>query len=172
MLFVVDMQNDFINQEKGKMFVKDADKLVPSIIHRIKEYERRKDIIFYTLNIHENMDDDNRSKEEKKWGQQIYTPLYDDLIKHNALRKIYYGISPEQTMEIKKRCNGEKRYTEKIEIVGVETHICVLSNAIILQNLFPNAQIIINQKLCISSDLNWHEKGLNLMKELNMEVIK
>lgn len=171
MLFIVDMQNDFIDQDNGKMAVKDANYLVPKIIEKIEKYEENKDLIFYTLNIHENMEDDCRSMEEKKWGQSLYPTIYTKLIHHHALKKINYGIPLEECIRIKNMLSQEKTKIKGIEIVGVETHICLLSNAIILQNLFPNTKIIINEKLCTSSDLTLHRKALSIMKELKMEVI-
>lgn len=170
MLFVIDMQNDFVDQKRGKMFVKDADTLVPGIIQKIKEYEKNNDLIFYTLDIHENMDDDNRTLEEKKWGQEIYTPLYKYLASHHVLTKNFYGICPKEATKIKNLYQNKERYIRKIEFIGVETHICVLANAIILQNTFHNSKIIINESLCTSSNLDWHKRALKLMKELKMEV--
>lgn len=39
MLFIIDMQNDFVNQQRGLMPVKGADKLVAGIADKIKEHE-------------------------------------------------------------------------------------------------------------------------------------
>ena len=171
MLFVIDAQNDFLDQKKGKMIVKDADKLVPDIGEKVREYEERGDKIFYTLNIHGGMKDDTRSKEEKMWGQSLYTPLKEILAGHIPLKKIYYGITPEKASWIKEKFKDEKEYIERIEILGVETHICVLSNAIVIQNMFPDSTIVVNSKLCTSNDKKLHENALEIMRGLKMEVI-
>lgn len=170
MLFMIDIQNDFFHQEKGKMPVKDADKLLDGIIDRIKIYEDKKDKIFYTLNIHENMPDDKRSKQEKIWGQSVYDPLKKYVEKHRELKKVYYGIRPEESNMIKKRYTDQS-YVDTIEIFGVETDICVLSNAIIIQNIFPESKIIINSSLCKSNNNSYQYQALEIMKNLKMEVI-
>lgn len=171
MLFIIDAQNDFLNQQRGKMIVENADKLVPGIVEKIKEYEERGDKIFYTLNIHEGMIDDSRSNEEKMWGQEVYTSLKERLDSHTPLKKIYYGITPEKASWIKEKFKNEKEYIEKIEIVGVETHICLLSNAIVIQSMFPGSKIIIDSKLCTSNDRRLHDSALKIMRGLKMEVI-
>ena len=51
------------------MKVRGADKIVEGIVRKIDEYNSKEDIIFYTINIHENMDDDNRPKAEKNGGK-------------------------------------------------------------------------------------------------------
>jgi|SRR5699024_2093794 len=170
MLFIIDMQNDFIDQENGKMAVKNADKLVPNIIEKIEEYEEKEDLIIYTLNIHKNMPNDDRPIDERKWGQNIYKGLKDILMPHHYVKKYNYGIPPHKAEYIFE--NFDNKYMEKIEIVGVETHICLISNAIILQNIFPNSQILINENLCTSNDMVLHNKALGIMEELQMEVAR
>lgn len=170
MLFIIDMQNDFVDQKKGKMLVEGANKLVPHIKEKIKAYEGDGDKIFYTLDIHEKMKDDRRKKEDKQWGQSIYHGLKEDLQKHIKIEKEYYGIAPEKASYIKKTYKDKDKYLEKIEILGVETHICVLSNAIILQNMFPESKIIIDSSLCTSNDLSLHRNALDIMRGLKMEV--
>ena len=171
MLFIIDMQNDFIDQSKGKMKVRGADKIVEGIVRKIDEYNSKEDIIFYTINIHENMDDDNRPKAEKKWGQSLYPPLDLKLKNHKKIEKTYYAISPDEARDIKDKYENKKAYIENIEIVGVETNICLISNAIVIQNMFPSSKIIINSELSTSNDLDMHNNALKLMESLNMEVI-
>ena len=48
-LVVVDMQNDFIN---GSLGTKEAEKIVPNVIKKIKEFEENKDLIIYTKDTH------------------------------------------------------------------------------------------------------------------------
>lgn len=168
MLLIVDMQNDFIDQKNGKMPVKNGDRLLPNIIEKVKEYERKEDLIFYTLNIHKDMPNDNRSPSEKEWGEEIYGELKTILQPHNPIKKYNYGIPPYQAQAIFK--DYDDKYMKSIEIVGVETNLCVLANAIILQNIFHNSRIIVNENLCTSNDLRLHNQALNIMESFQMEV--
>ncbi len=170
MLVIVDMQNDFLDQEKGIMAVKGADGLANGILKKIKEYEQKQDLIVYTLNIHEKMIEDNRKDEEIKWGQEVYHPLKKNLEKHLPMQKTHHAIDPKIAEEFKNKYEDNRKYVREIEMVGVETNVCVLSNAVIFRNMFPSSEIIINKRLCLSSDPVLHEKALDIMKSLNMKV--
>lgn len=61
-------------------------------------------------------------------------------------------------------------FINNIEIVGVESHICVLSNAVVFSNEFPDSNIIINRNLCLSSDMDLHNMAMIIMEKLEMEV--
>ena len=60
---------------------------------------------------------------------------------------------------------------EEILIVGVVTNMCVISNAVMLQAQWPEAQIIIDASLCRSFDPILQEKALDVMQGLQMQVI-
>ncbi|MGB3224348.1 MAG: isochorismatase family protein [Desulforhopalus sp.] len=169
MLCIIDMQNDFVDQQKGKMAVKRADKLIKGIIDKIDEYDQKGDIILYTINLHGNMDGDNRTDQEKNWGQEIVGPLKEKLLNKVRVNKTYHAISPEQMIHIKKKYNLYK-YINNIELVGVESHICVLSTAVVFSNEFPNSNIMINRNLCLSSDMDLHNMAMIIMEKLKMEV--
>ena len=44
MLFVIDMQNDYIDKVKGRNYVKDSERIVEGIINKIKESEKKRGI--------------------------------------------------------------------------------------------------------------------------------
>lgn len=187
MLFVIDMQNEYVDKEKGKKYVKSSESMVDGIIEKIKEYERKGHYIFYTLDISldknqkynstnlinnkESISNAEREASgEKIWACQPYYLLKPYLEKHKVIKKGYYALPPEALLEIQAyfEINGE--HTGIIEFVGVETHICVLANAICIQSAFPNANIIINGSLCKSKDKKDHEAALKLMEGLGMEI--
>ena len=49
--------------------------------------------------------------------------------------------------------------------------MCVLSNAVLLQAQWPEAQITVDAALCRSFDPVLHEKTLDVMQGLQMAVI-
>lgn len=191
MLFIIDMQNQYINPE-SKRYIKGADNLVPGIMDKIKDYEKRGDQVFYTADINlldnskgnqkseEKADKNNDRKALKKAENQLslkskinsepYGNLKPLLEKHNKIKKAYYAIPPETLLEIQQRFKDEKYIINKIEVLGVETNICVLANAICLQSAFPQATIIVDAVLCMSQDKTYHEYALKTMESLGMEV--
>lgn len=185
MLFIVDMQNDYIDKYKGERYVKDSEKMVDAIISRIKRSEVKGEYIFYTVDIpiqkcnnEESIINDIKSINiqeinldiEEKWSYEPYRLLRSHLNKHEKVKKAYYAIPPETLFQFQKRFKDEKRIIKEIEILGVETHICVLANAICLQSAFPRAKIIINEQLCRSKDERDHKRALKIMESLGMEI--
>lgn len=192
MLFIIDMQNDYVDSDKGFSYVKDAEKLVPGIIKKIKYYEERGEQIFYTSDINllgkskgltklqydlENNNDkigiinrENMLGTHKKWCFQPFGELNFFLNKHQQIKKSYYAIPPEILLEIQRKFKDEKYNIENIEFVGVETNKCVLANAICVQSAFPEAKIIVDANLCKSKNKENHEYALKVMESLGMEI--
>lgn len=64
-------------------------------------------------------------------------------------------------------CGGEP---EAIELCGVVTNICVVSNAILLHSHFLNSQITVLSQLCAAADEADHENALRLLKGMGYLV--
>ncbi|TJX15854.1 cysteine hydrolase [Tissierella creatinini] len=187
MLFIIDMQNDYIDP-KSSSYIKDSEFLVPGIIKKIKAYELKGDQIFYTSDINipdkqslqvgnkiENSNDkigihkvETKLSPVMKLGSQPYGALKLLLKNHTEIKKSYYAIPPEILAEIQQRFKGKKHIIEKIEFVGVETNICVLANAICVQSAFPDATIIVDTKLCLSKDNANHQYAIKIMESLGV----
>lgn len=166
MLFIIDMQNDYVNK-KGRYSIENADKIVPNIIKEIEKSERENEDIYYTLDMHD-LKSNHRSSSDKEWGLALYQPLKKVLENHIAIKKDYHSISPEDAMFLKKI--HEDNSDQKIKIVGVETNVCVLSNAIILRNSFPSTQIIVLKNMCLSSNQKLHQNTLDIMEKLKIDI--
>ncbi|WP_312460076.1 isochorismatase family cysteine hydrolase [Proteiniclasticum sp.] len=171
MLFVVDMQNDFVDQKRGLMAVPGGEEIVPGILERIKTAEEARETIVYTLNDHHEMEEDPRNQEEKDWGHELYGPLKEALKGHVAVKKGYYAVYPEKLMEALKNAGKDHLGMDRIELVGVDTAVCVLSNAVVLRNLYPDAKIIIHTDLTRAKEDELGRKALDVMKGLSMEVL-
>ena len=171
MLFVVDMQNDFVDQKRGIMAVPGGEEIVPGILARIKKVEEDGETVVYTLNEHHEMEEDLRSQEEKDWGHELYGPLKEALKGHVAVKKGYYAVHPENLMEALTNAGKDHLSLDRIELVGVDTAVCVLSNAVVLRNLFPDAKIIIRTDLTRAKEDELGRKALDVMKGLSMVVL-
>ena len=60
---------------------------------------------------------------------------------------------------------------DEIELVGLVSNICVVSNACVLQAKYPEARIIVDAKLTASMDLCLHEKVLDVLEGFQVKVI-
>lgn len=192
MLFIIDIQNNYIDSINGKMYVRNSENLLSGIIEKIKEYEVKNDEIFYTLDIYtedkiniteesdKGLKNNNDLKninikeylatDQEKWEFSLPNILKPYLSKYEGLKKSHYGLPPEVLLEIQQRFNKEKKIIREIEFVGVETHKCVLANVVCIRSAFPDAKIIVDASLCMSNDMDKHKKSLEVMESLGIEI--
>lgn len=60
---------------------------------------------------------------------------------------------------------------EEIEITGLCTDICVISNAIILKSTFPEANVIVDASCCAGVMPESHKRALEAMKMCQIDII-
>ena len=60
---------------------------------------------------------------------------------------------------------------DRIELCGLVSNICVVSNAMTLQGHYPNAQIVVDANLTASFDPDLHEKTLDVLAGVQAEIL-
>lgn len=169
LLVVVDMQNDFID---GALGFDGADKILSRIIEKIKEYEKNGDDIIFTLDTHEEnyletIEGSNLPIKhciKGTFGHEISNSLKPFIKKHLVIEKPGFGSF--ELGEILKN----KKYTN-IELCGLVSNICIISNAIIAKTASPCSQILVDRKATSSYDLKMQEMAFEVMKNLHIKVI-
>lgn len=167
LLIIIDYQNDFVD---GSLGFDGAENLESGIIQKIAEYEN--DEIIYTLDTHEeNYMDTFEGKNlpvphciKGTNGHALYGQLKELLKGKKCFEK-----STFPSLELGKYLEG-KGY-DKIELCGLVSNICVISNAVIAKAACPEAEIIIDSKLTASSDSDLHQKALDVMKGLQITIL-
>jgi nicotinamidase-related amidase len=169
-LIVVDYQNDFID---GALGFDDAINIKDSIISKIKHYHKNGDDVIFTKDTHNN---DYLNSEEGRnlpvihcvkgtIGHEIQTDVksymdqLDLLFEKDTFPSLELGIYLR-----------DKEY-EEIELCGLVSNICVLSNAVIAKSALPNAHIKVDALATKSFDKTLHEKALDIMEGLHVEVV-
>ena len=84
------------------------------------------------------------------------------------VKKEAFGIAPKDMIKLAEELGD----IDEIELVGVVSNICVISNVCTFQAQYPNAQITVDSNLCASFDESLHEKVLDVMEGLQVQVIK
>lgn len=172
-LIIVDMQNDFID---GPLGTAEARMIVPKVQAKIAKAATSADTqVIFTKDTH--------------WGNYLETPEGIALpIEHCIFDTdgwmIHKGVFPEGMEEANvdiwyKATFGLKYWDraidpstiDEIELCGVCTDICVISNALILKTLFPFAKIIVDASCCAGTSPEMHEAALRVMKQCQVEVI-
>lgn len=161
-LIVVDMQNDFINMALGTA---EALAIVPAVKAKIEAYARAGDEIIYTRDTHG--EDYLDTPEGKKLpvphcirgtkGWEIADGLY--IPGSKIIDKPNFGWPHWNELEL-----------EEVELVGLCTDICVVSNALIIKAMFPNARVSVDAACCAGVTPATHEAALQTMAMCQIEI--
>ena len=155
-LIVVDMQNDFIDDSLG---TKEAQAIVPNVKKKIQEYKNRGDEIIFTRDTHQS---DYLDTPEGKKLPVVHC------IKGTKGWQIADGLEVEGCTYIDKPTFGWTHWNERtfqeIEMVGLCTDICVVSNALILKATFPSVEITVDASCCAGVTPQTHLAALETMK--------
>ena len=165
-LIVVDMQVDFIT---GSLGSKLAEAIVPNVVEKVKNYDGT---VIFTRDTHFA---DYLSTQE---GSKL--PV-EHCIKDTAGWEICNELKPFVNKVVDKITFGSvdlpeiiKAYGEKIEeieLCGLCTDICVISNAMILKAAFPEAKIKVDKNCCAGVSVESHNTALNAMKSVQIDVV-
>lgn len=170
-LVVVDYQNDFVNGSLGFPKAAELDK---GIAERIREYRKNGDDVVFTLDTHpENYSDTYE-------GKHLPVPhCIDGTDGHKLYGEVGKEYSEKTDRTFKKYTFGSDKlfsylgsadYSE-IELCGVVTNICVISNAVIAKTACPEIDITVNASLCASNDDSLHTAALDVMRSFQINVI-
>ncbi len=162
-LIVVDMQNDFIDMALG---TKEAVAIVPRVKEKIEEYAKRGDEIIFTRDTHS--EDYLQTTEGKK------LPV-EHCIKGTKGWEIADGLYVEGSKIIDKPNFGWPHWgeekLEEVEIIGLCTDICVVSNALIIKATFPDAHVKVDKNCCAGVTVESHQAALQTMGMCQIEII-
>lgn len=173
-LLVIDMQKDFVT---GALANEEAQKIVSAIEKRIEEYRKDDYPVFFTRDTHgENYMDTQEGrllpvphciKDSDGW--QIIEQLRGFADEENVLDKPSFGCLnlPAWLLE---KLDEKGENLEEIELCGVCTDICVISNAMILKAAFPEVTVSVNGKLCAGVTPESHENALKAMASCQVVV--
>lgn len=172
-LVVVDMQEDFIN---GSLGTPEARAIVPSVIKKIQEYKSRGDEIVFTRDTHYgNYHTTNEGKHlptphcvAGTDGWEIPTNI--DVPECEHINKTTFGWTDWRLRHTGGRLCPRVWDNSEIEIIGLCTDICVVSNALILKALFPEATISVDASCCAGVHPNTHIAALETMKMCQIDV--
>jgi nicotinamidase-related amidase len=178
-LVVVDMQNDFID---GALGTPEAQAIVPNVKKKIEEYIERDDLIIYTRDSHNCNYMDTREGTKLPvehciygtHGWKIPLNLLPPFTYENAciLNKPTFGC-----VELPDKIKNAFDYMSflnsefEIELIGLCTDICVVSNALLLKAYFyDKADISVDATCCAGVTPESHEAALKTMEMCQINV--
>jgi nicotinamidase-related amidase len=173
------MQKDFID---GALGTKEAADIVANVVKRVESSDG--EMILFTQDTHgENY---LSTAEGKKlpvvhciegtdgwkidesilnaWRNNKNTIIAAELNENTFTKPVFGSV---RLVEFLKSREDE---ISSIEILGVCTDICVVSNAIMLKNFMPEKEICVNEKCCAGVTPQSHKEALNTMKMCQINV--
>jgi len=165
-LIVVDMQNDFID---GALGTTEAVAIVPYVKEKIEKFEGK---VLFTRDTHEidylstqegrNLPVEHCIKGTNGW--QIRSEL-DILRKTEAIDKPTFGSTA--LVHLLQKAND----VEAVELIGLCTDICVISNAMLIKAAFPEVPVTVDAKCCAGVTPQSHQNALDAMKMCQIRVV-
>ena len=169
-LIVVDMQKDFVD---GALGTKEAVAIVPDVVEKIRRFDGE---IIATLDTHDA--DYLRSAEGKKlpvahciyhtegWILNYEVAKALDKKEHILLEKPTFGSV--KLPALIEELAGDEPFS--IELCGLCTDICVVSNALLLKAHFPEVPIAVDASCCAGVTPASHEAALTTMRMCQIDV--
>ena len=171
-LFVIDYQKDFVD---GALGFPGAEKLDARIAQKVRAYGEGR--VLFTRDTHfENYLTTREGRNlpvvhciRGTEGWQVYGETAKALAEVNAaaIDKRSFGMdtTDPETAAVLPETAGE------IELVGLVSNICLISNAVVLQSRYPEATIVVDALCTDSFDKSLHEKTLDVLSGFQVKVI-
>lgn len=170
-LIVVDMQNDFVT---GSLGSQEAENIVSNVSDRVRNFNGK---ICFTQDTH---DDKYLSTQEGKNLPVVHCvkgtkgwELIDELkgLQEERQLKVFeknaFGsVELAETLRKENVENGIK----SVELIGLCTDICVVSNALLLKAVLPEVPIYVDAACCAGVTPDSHQAALETMKSCQINI--
>ena len=157
MTIVVDVQNDFIDGALGSA---EAQAIIPKLVNKLEKIQNE---LIFTQDTHkDNYLETTEGKFlpivhclKNTFGWDIAPEIQPFVSKGTVIEKSSFGSTRLPSLL--------KKYDE-VELCGLCTDICVISNALLIQAFYPAKTIIIDSQCCAGSTVEAHQAALLVMK--------
>ncbi len=166
LLIVVDMQKDFIS---GSLGTDEAVRIVPLVRKKIENFDG---MVIFTLDTHyanyleteegRNLPVKHCIKGTEGWELDDSIKAFKDM----AFEKSSFG-SVELALYIKQRENE----IESVELAGLCTDICVISNAILIKSFCPEMKVIVDQSCTAGVTPELKDAALKAMASCQIRIV-
>lgn len=169
-LLVIDMQNDFID---GSLGTSEARSIIPAVQAKTASYPDSN--IIATRDTHDkdylntsegkNLPVEHCTKGTHGW--EIHPEIAAVLGNARIIDKPTFG-SVALVHMLQKEISSEPA---ELELIGLCTDICVVSNALLLKAAFPEVQITVDAACCAGVTPETHRAALATMKMCQIRII-
>ncbi len=165
-LIVVDMQNDFISGSLGSPH---AAAIVPNVVNKVKTFDGK---VIFTRDTH---GEDYLSTQEGEKLPVVHcvqdTPGWEIC---EELKPFVQTVIDKPTfgcVDLPRLLSSYGEEIDQIQLCGLCTDICVISNAMILKAAFPEAKVTVDSNCCAGVTMESHQTALDAMKAVQIEIL-
>lgn len=170
-LIVVDYQNDFVT---GALGFPEAASLEGCIVQKIAQYRARGDEVMFTFDTH---DEEYMDTQEGKnlpvahclkntFGHALYGRVAG-MIADSDRRFYKPAFGSDELYQFLKT----QRY-ESIELAGVVSNICVVSNAVLAKTAQPETPVLVDARCTAGNDAALNKAALDVMRSLQIQIVE
>ena len=170
-LIVIDMQNDFID---GALGTPEAAAIVENVKAKIRSYP--KEHVFATRDTHTDLYLDTQEGRNLPvphcirgtQGWEIHPDIAELIFPDHIMDKPTFGST--QLAKLMEILNRREEDGIEIELVGLCTDICVVSNALYLKAALPETPISCDASCCAGVTPFKHEAALETMRSCQIKI--
>ncbi|MCL2599539.1 MAG: cysteine hydrolase [Firmicutes bacterium] len=170
LLIVIDMQNDFVH---GVLGTKEARAIVPTVCKKVKEYQQKGDLVLMTKDTHDHNFANTQESKGLPEHCKIGTPGHDiivelagvDCMMSNKCSFTSIEFAQEIMMLVKKES------VQQIELCGLCTDVCVVSNALVIKAALPEMKVVVDQNACAGVTPQKHQAALDVLQSCQVVVV-
>ena len=170
-LIVVDMQRDFVD---GALGSPEAAAIVPNVVRKIEGFDGEIVVTFDTH--HENYMDTAEGKKlpvphciqgTPGWALDSAVAAALENRGYTAVEKPTFGSTA--LAGILRQMAGQEDFS--MELVGLCTDICVVSNALLLKAHFPEKRISVDASCCAGVTPQSHDAAIATMASCQIDIL-
>lgn len=181
-LVVVDMQVDFVT---GALGSKEAQNIIPEIKFRIEKFKKEnpEGMLLFTMDTHDKnylQTQEGRNLPIKHCikgtpGWELIPELQDYSLSNNPNITAVDGYVYEKTtfgsLDLAGDIATMQNHLASVELVGVCTDICVISNALLIKANCPELPVSVNGSCCAGVTPSKHLAALEAMRSCQINIV-
>ena len=174
LLIVVDYQNDFVTGSLGFPAAVDIEDSIAAKIEQYRGYGEGGQVIF-------TMDTHGKNYMETQEGTNLPVPhclkgeagwdLYGKVANLKEEQDMVFSKPTFGSIELGDYLRDRADEYESVELAGVVTNICVISNMVLAKAAMPEVPIIVDAACVASNDRQLGEKAFDLMENLHAKIL-
>ena len=180
-VIVIDMQNDFISKALGSEKAQIAAKNAEIQLNSYKDENTR---LIYTLDTHytdylntlegKNLPVEHCIKDTEGWKLVPEVTNHNIKLAEDCAPYLYNGAIEKNTfgsIDLINYLSEHEEDIDSIDVFGVCTDICVVSNVMLIKAAFPEIEINVIEKCCAGVTPERHDAAIAVMESCQINII-